>query len=113
MIYNPYRVIRELERKLEFVELARVKAEDECRVLHAQLTTARESESQARRDLLAKTERFEDWMASLMHQRPVHGAEFERQPAPPPARRPAAHGAALEAQMIAQFEKDLGIDQPN
>jgi len=99
VIYNPFRVIRELERKLDAVELARVKAEDECRNLHALLSVARESESQVRKD----------WMEYLIHPRQV----VERQSPPPPARRPQAHGAALEAAMMAKYEKDLGIDQPN
>lgn len=113
MIYNPFRVIRELEAKLESAELARLRAEDESRLMRSQVTAARESESQARKDLIVKSERIEDWMASLLHQRPINSTVFEKQVPPEPVRRPAAHGAALEAAMMAKYEKELGIDQPN
>lgn len=91
---NPFGRIRDLERQLESVELARVKAEDECRLLHAQLTIARESESQARKDLVAV----------------VLNSKSEKITPPPPARRPTLHGAELENEMIAKFERELSIE---
>ena len=102
---NPFRRIRELERQVEIAELARVKAEDENRVLYAQRDCARESEAQARKDCMD--------LIARMYQCPSQ----ERPAAPPPVRRPTLHGAALEKAAYLQYamdaEKELGIDAPN
>lgn len=110
---NPYKRIRELEREVEIACLARVKAEDECRLLHAQLSDLKDSESTARKALAAKSDRIEDWMAAMLGRPSLNGNEFPRPAAPAPSRRPTSHGAAIEQEMIAQYEKELGIDRAN
>lgn len=107
---NPYARIRELERELYEANLARVKAEDDCRLYHSQLVAATESEAATRKSAEAKSERFEDWMAALMRQPPIHGAStFEPKPAPEPTRKQVRHGAVLESQRLEEYEKELGI----
>ncbi len=96
---NPYAAIRQLERELEHAQLARVKAEDESRLYHAQLVAARESESQARKD----------WM-DLIAKLPLFQPPPERQPLPAPMRRPIQHAADIEKIKMADYERDLGIN---
>lgn len=113
MIYNPYRRIREQERIIELTELARLKAEDECRVLHSLLTVARESECLARKELSDRTAKFEDWMASLMGKPSIHGNVQPKVKAPDPARRPIGHGADVEREAMLEAERALGIEPVN
>ena len=115
---NPYRRIRELESQLTVTAEARVRSEDDNRLLRAQLTAAREEAAEAWKALNAKSEKIEDWMAALMRQPPIHSnAPFDPKPAPPPTRRPVNHGAQLEAQaeqaMLDQMERELGIRSGN
>lgn len=115
---NPYSRIRELERDLMIAAEGRVRAEDENRLLHAQLAAARTEAAEAWKALNAKSEKIEDWMAALMRQPPIHSnAPFDPKPAPPPTRRPMSHGAQLEAlaeqQMVEQYERELGISSGN
>lgn len=115
---NPYRRIRELERDLMVAAEARVRSEDDNRLLRAQLTTAREEAAEAWKALNAKSEKIEDWMAALMRQPPIHSSvPFDPKPAPPPTRRPINHGAQLEQMaedaMLEQMERELGINRAN
>ena len=115
---NPYSRIRELERDLMVAAEARVRTEDENRLLHAQLAAARDEAASAWKALNAKSEKFEDWMAALMRQPPIHSnAPYEPKPAPPPTRRPVSQGAQLEMQaeaaLLAELERDLGISSGN
>ena len=115
---NPYSRIRELERDLMVAAEGRVRAEDENRLLHAQLTAARSEAAEAWKALNAKSEKIEDWMAALMRQPPIHSnVPFDPKPAPPPTRRPMNHGAQLEAlaeeAMLEQMERELGINRGN
>jgi len=117
-VINPYSRIRELERDLMIAAEGRVRAEDENRLLHAQLAAARTEAAEAWKALNAKSEKIEDWMAALMRQPPIHSnAPFDPKPAPPPTRRPMNHGAQLEAlaeqAMLADLERDLGISGGN
>lgn len=99
---NPFTRIRELKSELYTAQLGRVKAEDDARLYHAQLVTARESESSARKD----------WM-ELIAKLPLFQAPFASPPPPPPSRKPVQHGAQIEKEMLAQYEKELGVDSPN
>lgn len=115
---NPYSRIRELERDLMVAAEGRVRAEDENRLLHAQLATAREEATKAWALLNAKSEKIEDWMAGLMRQPAIHSnVPFDPKPAPPPTRRPMYHGAQLEQmaenEMLEQMERELGINRGN
>jgi hypothetical protein len=117
-VINPYRRIRELESQLAVTAEARVRAEDDNRLLRAQLTAAREESTEAWKALNAKSEKIEDWMAALMRQPPIHSSTpFDPKPAPPPTPRPMNHGAQLEAraeeEMLRQLERDLGIHGGN
>lgn len=96
---NPYSRIRELESELYAAQLGRVKAEDDARLYHTQLVTARESESSARKD----------WM-DLIAKLPLFQSPQDRPVMPPPIRRQVLQGADIEKQMIAQFEGELGIN---
>lgn len=115
---NPYSRIRELERDLMVAAEARVRSEDENRLLHSQVAAARTEAAEAWKALNAKSEKIEDWMAALMRQPPIHSsAPFDPKPAPPPTRRPMNHGAQLEAlaeqAMVEQMERELGISGGN
>lgn len=114
---NPYARIRELEREVEIAVAGRIKAEDENRTLYAQMTAAREAEKYAMVLLIEKSNKIEDWMASLMGKPPINSNTYEKPKPPDPIRRPVQHGAMLEHQQMmaamAEIERELSIDPVN
>ena len=107
---NPWARIRELERLLEVAELARVRAEDEARRLHADNDSVRAAEKEARQEELRRMERVSDWMALQSGKRAVFSSEVPPAAAPLPLSRGTRHGADIEKQMLMEAERGLGID---
>lgn len=114
---NPYARIRQLEAELTIAVAAKIRLEDDNRAMHAQLVEAREAESKALQMVIDKSDRVQDWMASLMGKPPVNGTKYEKPEPPAPARRPLRHGAVLEQQamvdMMSQLEREMGIEPVN
>jgi hypothetical protein len=110
-LLNPYSRIRELESMLQFSEQRLVSAEDQVRLLQAEIKEIRLESQQDRRDAIARQERVEDWMSSMISRVPIHGKKQEMPPPPEPVRRNTIQGRDLEqklyAEAVASAEKSV------
>lgn len=103
MIYNPWTKIRQLEAALLASESARLKLEDDNRMMYADMRESRALYVQ-------QSERTQDWMAGLLNKPSIHGNDKPK-PAPvEPVRRPITQGSDLERMYMEETERTLGIN---
>lgn len=113
MTWNPWKIIADMEKKLEQSESARLRLEDDNRAMFAHLQVSRESEAKARDEASQQSAKFQDWLAMAMGKPAIHGNGPGQLGKVEPVRRPVMHGADIERELTQQFERELGIDQPN
>lgn len=110
-LLNPYSRIRELESQLEYSEQRLVSAEDQVRLLQAEIKEIRLEAQQDRRDAMSSRERIEDWMSGLISRTSIHGGKVDSAPVPEPVRRNTIQGRDLERKLyeeaVANAEKSV------
>lgn len=113
-LLNPFSRIRELESQLEYSEQRLVSAEDQVRLLQAEVKDIRLEAQQDRRDAIASRDRIEDWMSGMISRNSIHGGKQEHVPIPEPTRRNTIQGRDLERKLydeaVASAEKNILVN---